>query len=122
MDQTLEPNTFFDAVPHWLNPGDCNARYPLFGGSSTAQAAGCSSIFQALAEAPGSFSTAVDSVLAGPFDTATIQAAIDEYKTFLEPHIAASPKDDVTGWTSAVAQLRNDIPALHTKVNALKTV
>lgn len=127
MDQTLVPTSFFDAVPHWLSPGDCNIRYPLFGVTPTpggdlqsAQSAGCSAFFKSLAENPAAFSSALDVVLNGPFALTKIRSDIDAYAKFLQPHIDATAKDDSAQWIAGVIQLKADIPLLHNKANGYK--
>lgn len=130
MDRTLDPNTIFNTVPHWLSPGDCGIRYPLFGATltpggigsvQTAQSAGCSAFFKSLAENPSAFSAALDTVLNGPFALSKVQGEIDDYRNFLQPHIDASPKDNNEAWSAGVAKLRNDIPFLHNRANSYKT-
>lgn len=129
MDRTLHPTTMFDSVPHWLSPGNCNARYGLFGASiipegisgvQTAQSAGCSAFFKSLAENPLAFSSSLDTVLNGPFAVTLIQGRIDAYRAFLQPHIDASPRDNGAQWSAGVAKLRGDIPFLHNKANMYK--
>lgn len=131
MDRTLDPNTIFNFVPHWVSAGDCGQRYPLFGadlvpgGPGTlqfAQSAGCSAFFKSLAENPQAFSNALDTVLNGPFAVTTIQASIDAYQAFLQPHIDASSKDNSAEWNAGVAKLRGDIQALHNRANSYKIV
>lgn len=120
MDSTLNPVTSFDAVPHWLSPGDCSMNYTIFGGDKV-QSAGCKTVFKALAEDPEEFSRALEEVLSGPFAVQKIQAAIDGYSAFLSPHISKSVVDDEAAWRQGVSKLRGDIPALHSKARGYKT-
>lgn len=120
MDNTFKvSNSIFDraAVPHWLTPGDCSARYPLSFNNLFAKSAGCSSIFQALAEDPAQFNSALDSLLAGAFSN--IEAEIEQYRTFLAPHVDAG---EMAQWEAAVDELKAGLPGLRTRALGYKSI
>lgn len=89
LDNTFRMETPFDAVPMPLSvPDDCSRRYSIFG-SVHAKAPGCDAIFGALARVERErYRSALERLLAGPFELARLDAWLDARVAQLSPHVA----------------------------------
>ena len=122
LDATFTPWGSWSMVPRWTEtPDDCNVLYPVWNGDSTVVAPGCDPVFQALATDLTDYRAAVDELLAGPFDEATLNARIDEHAAHIAGAIVADPLGPSTaGWEGSVAALREMIPVLRARLERLR--
>jgi spore coat protein H len=121
VDLTFNKCETFAAVPRWNSlPADCHRTYPVWGGSYV-HAPGCDRLFQAIAARRTDYEAAVDQLLSGPFAAQTIVDKIDRWSKFIHDAEVADPTAGGEGpWTSAVQELKNTVPALRERLQALR--
>ncbi len=115
-------NHGFDDVPAWDEaPGDCAARYPVFGGSSRVIAPGCDPLFAGLATGAGpDFRRALAELLEGPFRLEKVYADVDRWAAHLAPAVQSDPTLDFEHWQWAVEALKRDVEVLHLRAALLR--
>ncbi len=123
LDATFTPWGNWSAIPRWTEvPEDCDLTYPTWDGADLeALAPGCDPVFQGLAGDLGTYHSAIDELLAGPFAEQYLLDKIDE----LTPHIADAVAADERGpgaaaWEGEVAGLRQMIPVLRERLARLR--
>jgi spore coat protein H len=107
------------AAPHWtVIPEDCQLTYPYWDG--LAYAPGCDRVFRALAGDLDPWRAAARALLEGPFAVAAMQANIDRYAALIGGAARADPTPTkYTSFDGAVIGLREGIPALRARLEAL---
>jgi len=121
LDATLTMCSDFASIPHFdQTPADCQANYSVWGGTWV-KPPGCDRIFQALATDMTRYRSAVDQLLAGPFQEQTVVDKIDKWSDFIRSSVAADPTGSGdASWTSSVAELKVVIPLLRQRLEALR--
>jgi hypothetical protein len=120
LDATLWPQTIYDNVPPWqVTPEDCGVRYPVGNDGATLLAPGCDAFFSGLAQDLAGYDQAVDELLAGPFSSDSVNAAIDRHVAFIAGAVAVEPGGpSLERWQSEIAMVKHNVPLLHARARA----
>jgi spore coat protein H len=121
LEATLSTASGFGSVPYWqTTPADCSLTYLAWGGPLHVIAPGCTRIFKALAADLTSYRAAAQQLLDGAFAEDQMVAKIDAFASFIGDAAHADPHGPgATGFDSAVAFLKQDIPNLRRRLQHL---
>ena len=123
LNDTFTVRTTFEKVPNWdviLPPAECTNRF--IEDVVPVKPPGCDLVFQGLvAVGRPAYNKALDQLL-GLWDTATLQALIDQWAAEVAPGVANDPVGPgVVAWKASVETLKETVAALRDRLQATRS-